>query len=78
MFRSKTVEFKVICSGTENEINQIFIAREDEATVVCRNTELLEALLYLLGCYYVFDVAYPVCFNDTLCFFARCWFVLCR
>ena len=68
MFRSKTVEFRIICSGTEDEINQIFIAGEDEAIVVCPNTELLEALLYVIGCYYVFDVAYPVCFKGVLCF----------
>ena len=68
MFRSKTVEFRIICSGTEDEINQIFIAGEDEAIVVCPNTELLDALLYVIGCYYVFDVAYPVCFKGVLCF----------
>lgn len=68
MFRSRTIEFKIVCTGTETDINQIFIAGEDEAIVECPTKELLDGLLYVIACYYVFHVSYPVCFKGVLSF----------
>ena len=68
MFRSKHIEFRIVCTGTEEKVNQIFIAGEDEAIVVCPTNELLDSLEYLIACNYVFDVAYTVCFEGVLGF----------
>ena len=68
MFRSKHIEFRIVCTGTEEKVNQIFIAVEDEAIVVCPTNELLDSLEYLIACYYVFDVAYTVCYEGVLDF----------
>ena len=68
MFRSKTVQFRIVCTGSKESINQIFIAGEDKAIIICPTCELLDALLYVIACYYVFDVSYPVCYEGVLCF----------
>ncbi len=65
-----------MCTGSEEEVNQVFIAGEDEAIVTCPSTDLLDALIYVIACYYVFDVSYPVCFQGVISFIqdiGLCW-----
>ena len=68
MFHSKMVEFRIVCTGTIDDINQIFIAGGDDAIVECPTTELLDSLILLVASYYVFDVSYPVCYKGLLGF----------
>ena len=51
----KTVEFKLVCLGTEEEVyDKFFVAGEDTA-VFETGTDLIEALVDLIAAYYVFD-----------------------
>lgn len=68
MFKSKTVEFRVVCTGTAENINRVFITGEDDVVFECQNNDLLDAVLYVVACYYVFDVSYPICFQSVLGF----------
>ena len=69
MLKSKTVEFRVVCTGTEKNINKVFITAEDDVVFECPNQELLDAVFYVIAnINYVFDVSYPICFQGVLGF----------
>ena len=57
-----------MCTGTIQDVNQIFIAGEDDGIIECPSTELLDSLIFLIASYYVFDVAYPVVYQGLLGF----------
>ena len=71
MFKSKNVEFRVVSTGSlgHQKICQpdIYYQRDD-VVFESPNNDLLDALFYVIACYYVFDVSYPVCFKGVLGF----------
>ena len=57
LFKDKIVEFRLVCLGAPNEINQVFVAGEEKCFFETTQN-LVEALIDLLLAYYVFDVNY--------------------
>ena len=57
-------------AGSENV--QFFIACERQ--IVCESKSLLDAIIDLIACYYVFDISYPKGVEGILVFFERCVF----
>ena len=58
----------MVCTGTEENINQVFMIAEDDVVFECPDQNLLDAVFYVIACYYVFDVSYPICFQGVLGF----------
>jgi hypothetical protein len=52
------VEFRLVCLGTPEDIQQVFVAGEGKCFFET-SKNLLEALVDLVITYYVFDVCYP-------------------
>ncbi|KAM7437564.1 hypothetical protein ABFA07_012833 [Porites harrisoni] len=67
LFKDKKVEFSLVCRGTSEEVEQVFVCGEDQAFFEC-DCELPRALVDLIAAYYVFDVKYPQCFSGVLYF----------
>ncbi len=42
-----------------------------DGTEVCTTDKLLRAIKLLLGCYYIFNMAYPTKMQNTLCFMQK-------
>lgn len=61
------MEFSLVCTGTSEEVEQVFVCVEDQAFFEC-DCELPRALVDLIAAYYVFDVKYPQCFSGGLYF----------
>ena len=61
------MEFSLVCTGTSEEVEQVFVCGEDQAFFEC-DCELPIALVDLIAAYYVFDVKYPQCFSGVLYF----------
>ena len=61
------MEFSLVCTGTSEEVEQVFVCGEDQAFFEC-DCELPRALVDLIAAYYVFDVKYPQCFSGVLYF----------
>ena len=59
-------------AGSENV--QFFIACERQ--VVCESKSLLDAVIDLIACYYVFDISYPKGVQGILVFFEHCVFCM--
>ena len=66
-FKDKMVEFFLVCLGTSEEVEQVFVSGEDHAFLEC-DCDLPRALVDLIAAYYVFDVKYPQCFSGILYF----------
>lgn len=49
-------------------ICQVFISAEDDVVFECPTTILIDALILVIACYYVFDVSYPMSFQNVLFF----------
>lgn len=61
------VEFKLVCLGTEEHIEQAFISGEDKSIFETDNN-LIYALVDLIIAYYVFHVSYPDALSGLLYF----------
>ena len=59
-------------AGTENV--QYFIACEKQ--VICESKSLVDAVVDLIACYYVFDISYPKGVQGILVFFEHCVFCM--
>ena len=60
-------------TGTVGSKNvQFFIACEKQ--VVCESKSLLDAIIDMIACYYVFDISYPKGVQGALVFFEHCVF----
>ena len=59
-------------AGSENV--QFFIACERQ--IVCECKSLLDAIIDLIACYYVFDISYPKGVQGILVFFEHCVFCM--
>ena len=62
------MEFRIVCVGTPEATTRIFISGEGDAIFQCPTNSILDSLIYVIACYYVFDVSYPACFQGILCF----------
>ena len=67
LFKNKHVEFVLVCIGTINEVDQVFVCGEDQAFFES-DCDLVKALVDLISAYYVFDVKYPQCISGVLHF----------
>ena len=67
------MEFSLVCTGTSEEVEQVFVCGEDQAFFEC-DCELPRALVDLIAAYYVFDVKYPhaVFLRSSLLFTRGC------
>ena len=67
LFKDKRVEFFLVCIGSCQEVDQVFVCGEDQAFFEsdCNRTK---ALVDLICAYYVFDVKYLQCISGVLHF----------
>ena len=59
MIRDKIIQFRVLCIGCPESINQVMIIGENQVFLECASINLVSALVDLISAYYVFDVSYP-------------------
>ena len=67
LFKDKHVEFFLVCIGTIQDVDQVFVRGEDQAFFES-DCDLVKALVDLISAYYVFDVKYPQCISGVLHF----------
>ena len=65
LFRDNRIEFFLVCVGSIDNIEQVFLCWEDTAFFECE-CNLVKALVNLIAAYYVYDVKYPQCMIGVL------------
>ncbi len=58
MVRDKIVQFRILCIGCAEDVQQIMIIGENQVFVECPGTDIINALIDVISAYYVFDLTY--------------------
>ena len=69
MVKDKMVQFRLLCIGCPEDIQQLMVVGENKVFVDCQLCKsLISVLIDLICAYYVFDVTYPDCMIVALSF----------
>ena len=52
LFKDKLVQFRLVCLGSLNKIDQVFVAGEDQAFIECEDSDIVKGLVDLICSYY--------------------------
>ena len=47
LFKDKLVQFRLVCLGSLNKIDQVFVAGEDQAFIECDDSDIVKGLVDL-------------------------------
>lgn len=59
LFKDKLVQLRLVCFGSLEKIDQVFVSGEDQAFLECEYSDIVKGLVDFIFSYYVFDVTCP-------------------